>query len=74
MLSDEHWRALCIEVLDLPELLEEERYATNEGRVANRGELEPTLERAFAARPAGEWVQLLEAAHIPCGRVNGVQR
>ena len=56
VLSPEHWRALCIEVLALPRLLEEERYATNEGRVANRGDLEPTLERAFAARPAGEWV------------------
>jgi crotonobetainyl-CoA:carnitine CoA-transferase CaiB-like acyl-CoA transferase len=72
VLSHEHWRALCLEVLGFRELFEDERYATNEGRVANRGDLEPTLERAFAARPAGEWIELLESARIPCGRVNSV--
>jgi len=72
VLAPEHWRALCLEVLGLPQLLEEERYATNEARVANRGDLEPRLERAFAARPAGEWIELLEGARIPCGRVNSV--
>lgn len=70
VLSPVHWRALCAEVLDRPELLDDERYATNEGRVAHRGELEPALEEAFAARPAGEWLERLAAAGVPCGAVN----
>ncbi|MGI8605858.1 MAG: CaiB/BaiF CoA transferase family protein [Gaiellaceae bacterium] len=73
VLSHEHWRALCVEVLGLPGLLQEERYASNESRVANRGALESTLELSFAERPAVEWLELLEAARVPCGRVNGLR-
>jgi itaconate CoA-transferase len=70
VLSSDHWRALCLSVLERPELLEEGRYETNEGRVAHRGELEALLEEAFAARPAAEWLERLRAARVPCGSVN----
>jgi itaconate CoA-transferase len=73
VLSPDHWRALCEEVLGQPALLADERYAANEGRVAHRDELEPLLEAAFAARPAAEWLTRLEAARIPCGAVNDVR-
>ena len=71
VLSAEHWRALC-GVLGRVDLEADERYATNEGRVGYRAELEPDLERAFATRTADEWVERLEAAGVPCGRVNDV--
>jgi itaconate CoA-transferase len=70
VLSAEHWRALCADVLERPDLLADERLASNEGRVAHRRELEPALESEFAARPAGEWLDRLRAARIPCGAVN----
>jgi itaconate CoA-transferase len=73
VLSPDHWRALCEEVLGQPALLADERYAANEGRVAHRDELEPLLEAAFAARPAAEWLTRLETARIPCGAVNDVR-
>ncbi|HWM14701.1 MAG TPA: CoA transferase, partial [Gaiellaceae bacterium] len=73
VLSAEHWRALCEDVLGRTHLLADERLATNEGRVAHRDELEPILEEAFAARPAAEWLERLEAARIPCGAVNDVR-
>ena len=73
VLSADHWRALCEGVLGQPALLADERYAANEGRVAHRAELEPLLEEAFAGRPAAEWLELLEAARIPCGAVNDVR-
>jgi crotonobetainyl-CoA:carnitine CoA-transferase CaiB-like acyl-CoA transferase len=69
VLSPAHWRAFCVDVLGRPDLLEDERYATNEQRVAAREELEPEIERALAVRPAEEWIAALEAAGIPCGRV-----
>jgi len=72
VLSAEHWQALCSRVLERPELLADERLATNEGRVGARTELEPVLEEALAARPAAEWVERLEAAGIPCGLVRDV--
>ena len=70
VLSAAHWPALCRDVLDRPELLSDPRFSANEGRVAHRGELEPLLEEAFAARPAAEWLERLESARIPCGAVN----
>jgi crotonobetainyl-CoA:carnitine CoA-transferase CaiB-like acyl-CoA transferase len=70
VLSPEHWRALCLEVLSRPDLHEDSRYQTNERRVAHRGALEPELEREFGAREADEWIERLRAARIPCGAVN----
>ena len=72
VLSPEHWRALCFDVVDRPELHEDERFATNERRVESRGLLEPVLEELFARLPARDWLDLLEAARIPCGAVNEV--
>ncbi len=72
VLSPDHWRALCLEVLDRPDLLADERFATNEARVEHRGLLEPALEEAFAPLAAREWLERLEAARIPCGAVNEV--
>jgi itaconate CoA-transferase len=70
VLSREHWQTLCLEVLERGDLLEEERYATNESRVAHRSELEAELEEAFAARTASDWLERLRGARIPCGDVN----
>jgi itaconate CoA-transferase len=71
VLSPEHWNALC-GVLERLDLLDDERYATNESRVAHREELEPILEAEFAKKPASEWLERLRAARIPCGDVNDV--
>jgi itaconate CoA-transferase len=73
VLSAEHWRVLCQDVLGRPDLLADPRFSTNEDRVAERTELEPLLEQAFAERPAAEWLERLEAARIPCGAVNDVR-
>jgi itaconate CoA-transferase len=72
VLSPDHWRALCLEVLDRPDLFADQRFTTNEARVEHRGLLEPALEEAFAPLPAREWLERLEAARIPCGAVNEV--
>jgi len=69
VLSPEHWSAFCLEVVERPDLLDDARYDTMEGRVAHRGELEPELERVFGEREAEEWVERLEHAGIPCGLV-----
>jgi itaconate CoA-transferase len=72
VLSPAHWSALCEDVLGLPELLADESLATNEARVARRDDVERELVAALAARDADEWIERLEAAGIPCGRVNDV--
>jgi itaconate CoA-transferase len=70
VLSPEHWRALCLDVLARPNLHEDPRFSTNEGRVEHRDELEPELEGEFGARKSFEWLERLRAAGIPCGAVN----
>ena len=70
VLSESHWRAFCLEVLAQPDLYDDARFSTNEGRAARRDELEPVLEGLLAARPAAEWLERLRAAAVPCGAVN----
>jgi crotonobetainyl-CoA:carnitine CoA-transferase CaiB-like acyl-CoA transferase len=60
---------LC-EVIGRPELAEDERFATNPDRVANREALIPELQREFGERPAEEWAEELLAAGVPSGPVN----
>jgi len=69
VLSPEHWRAFCLDVVERPDLSADSRYETVEGRASSRRELEPLLEELFATREAGEWVERLERAGIPCGLV-----
>jgi crotonobetainyl-CoA:carnitine CoA-transferase CaiB-like acyl-CoA transferase len=67
--NDRQFRDLC-EVIGNPSLADGDRFATNPVRVANRDELKSLLERALAARPATEWVELLTARRVPAGVVN----
>ena len=69
--NDGLYRRLC-EVLERPDLAEDERYRTNSSRVEHREELVGELERVFAARSADEWVVLLGSAGVPAGKVRGV--
>ncbi len=72
VLSPDHWRTFCADVLERPDLLSDERYTTNEQRVQVRDELEPILAEVFGTRPAAEWEERLAAAGIPFGSVNDV--
>ena len=72
VLSPEHWRALCLDVLERADLHLDEGLATNEGRVGRRVELEADLEREFGAHSADEWLERLRTARIPCGAVNDI--
>jgi len=60
---------LC-KVVGRPELAEDERYATNPDRVANREALIPELQEEFRKRPADALVQEIRAAGVPSGPVN----
>src|SRR3954464_1649825 len=63
------FRDLC-EAIGEPGLADDERFATNPARVANRDALKLLLERALAARPATAWVESLRARRVPAGVVN----
>jgi crotonobetainyl-CoA:carnitine CoA-transferase CaiB-like acyl-CoA transferase len=63
------WQRLC-EAIGRPELVSDERFETNEGRMANRAELVAELESALAARSTDEWVSVLIEAGVPCGPIH----
>jgi crotonobetainyl-CoA:carnitine CoA-transferase CaiB-like acyl-CoA transferase len=67
--NDRQFVALC-EELGRPELVADQRFATNSARVEHRQALRAELESALAARPAGEWAAALTARRVPAGVVN----
>jgi len=69
--NNRQWAALC-GVLDRPDLVTDPRFADNGARVAHRAELRAILEEAFGARNAGEWLDALRQAGLPCGPINTV--
>ena len=60
------------EVIGEPALAGDPRFATNGDRVRNRDALVPLLERAFAARTAGEWLSVLDDAQVPCAPIRSM--
>jgi crotonobetainyl-CoA:carnitine CoA-transferase CaiB-like acyl-CoA transferase len=67
--NDAQFARLC-EALGREDLAEDERYATNPARVANREELIEILQQEFSNRMADEWVEKVRQAGVPCGPVN----
>jgi crotonobetainyl-CoA:carnitine CoA-transferase CaiB-like acyl-CoA transferase len=66
--NDRLFQRTC-EVIGRPELARRPRYATNGERVRHREDLIPELASAFRERPAGDWLEALEAAGVPCAPV-----
>ncbi|MDQ2700812.1 MAG: CoA transferase [Actinomycetota bacterium] len=70
--TDGQFRDLCD---CLPEgfvLAADERFTTNDSRVANRDDLRRTLIQRLETRTADEWVQVLSPRGVPAGVVNDV--
>jgi len=63
------WHSVC-DVVDLPELKEEERYATPSLRAQNQTALKDTLEEVFGTRPVSHWLDRFAAAGVPCSPIN----
>ncbi|SOY68726.1 Carnitine dehydratase [Cupriavidus taiwanensis] len=64
----ERWRRLC-DVLGLPALADDPRFATSPLRVANRGAMVEALTSVFVTRSTDAWLALLQDADILCARV-----
>jgi crotonobetainyl-CoA:carnitine CoA-transferase CaiB-like acyl-CoA transferase len=69
--NDRQFRTLC-EVLDIPDVADEPRFARNADRTANREQLRPLLLERLATRGATEWFELLVDAGVPCGPINPI--
>lgn len=68
---DRHFRTLC-RVIDQPELADDPRFANRQMRARHRADLVPQIKAALAQRTTDAWIATLDAAGIPCGKVNNV--
>ena len=69
--NDGLFRALC-RALGREDLAADARFHTNADRVAHRSSLVAELSASFAERPADEWVELLDDAGVPVGKIRTV--
>jgi crotonobetainyl-CoA:carnitine CoA-transferase CaiB-like acyl-CoA transferase len=69
--NDRLFRKLC-DVLGIPDVADDPRFARNRDRTVNRAELTPILVERLATRGADEWFDLLVDAGVPCGPINTI--
>jgi crotonobetainyl-CoA:carnitine CoA-transferase CaiB-like acyl-CoA transferase len=69
--NDGQFRKLC-EVLGVPELADDPRFARNADRTERRDELRPLLAEQLAHKGAVEWFELLVDAGVPSGPINTI--
>lgn len=61
-----------VEVLGIPEVADDPRFARTEDRTANREELRPILVDRLKLRTKKEWFDAIIAVGVPCGPINTV--
>ena len=71
--NEREWSRFCAEVLHLPGLATDPRFANNAARVANSAALVQIVEREFAALDAADVAARLEAGGIANARLNSAQ-
>jgi crotonobetainyl-CoA:carnitine CoA-transferase CaiB-like acyl-CoA transferase len=71
--NDQQFRKL-VDVLGVPELADDPRFAKNPDRTARRNELRPLLVERLSTRTTMEWFRDITAAGIPCGPINTVDQ
>lgn len=69
--NDGQFARLC-EVLGLPELPGDPRFARNQDRTAHREELRPLLVERLRTRTKKEWFDALLEAGVPCAPINTI--
>jgi formyl-CoA transferase len=70
--SDKMFQRLCHEVVERPDWLEDQRYATLAERQRHGDTFVAEAKAVFATRPSAEWSRRCKAAGIPCGAVRSV--
>ena len=71
--TERMWSNLC-GALGRPNLVDDERFRSNELRYANRKALWEILEACFRTKPSAAWVDDLVAAEVPAAVVNTLDR
>ena len=70
--NDRQFARFARELMQRPDLAEDRRFATNAARVENRAALMAEMRPTIAEKPAEFWIEVMQAARIPCARVRSV--
>jgi CoA:oxalate CoA-transferase len=70
--SQEQSYQRLIDALRLAELRADPRFATNDLRVKNRAAVNAAIEARLVSETTEYWIDKLNAAGVPCGRVMGL--
>jgi succinate---hydroxymethylglutarate CoA-transferase len=63
------WRRFC-DVVEMPQLVDDPRFSTQELRARNQSELTEVLAFPFLERTAADWLAAFEEAGVPCAPIN----
>jgi crotonobetainyl-CoA:carnitine CoA-transferase CaiB-like acyl-CoA transferase len=69
----EMWKRLC-KAIDAPALQDDPKYATGPARLKNRDALNAAIDSYLADRTSAEWIARLNAAGVPCGMINSIDK
>ena len=67
--SNETYAIRFLNAVGLGELMEDERFRTNADRMRNRSELLMIIDAATEKETVDHWIETINAAGCPCGRV-----
>jgi CoA:oxalate CoA-transferase len=67
--NQRQWQELC-RALEIPQLIDDARFASALARVAHRAALTACLEERLSARDVADWVTSLNERGVPCGPIN----
>ncbi|MDR9468674.1 CaiB/BaiF CoA-transferase family protein, partial [Marinospirillum sp.] len=70
--NDSQFQRFCLEI-GCPELAEDQRFVSNQQRVAHREQLLPLLEPLLKKRSTAQWLEDLEKIGVPCGPINNLE-
>jgi CoA:oxalate CoA-transferase len=70
--SQERSYQRLLDAIAAPELRDDPRFRTNDLRVANRAAINAEIEARLATGTTAHWIERLNAAGVPCGRVMGL--
>ena len=71
--NDAAWQRLCA-AIGATDLASNPAHATSAQRIAERDAVIGALSKIFATRRTAEWVELLDAANVPCSPVNDISQ
>jgi crotonobetainyl-CoA:carnitine CoA-transferase CaiB-like acyl-CoA transferase len=71
--NNRQFRDLCVSAIGMPELPNDERFATNALRVQNRAALSALLSGHFATRTVADIVAACTAVNVPAGPVRTIE-